>query len=366
MDVNQDELTLLRRVRDDVAEPTTAAVNRGRAALLDAAAPKAAASSAAKSPGSHRGLKRAGWTSLGVAGTAAIVAGLVLTNVVGLAGWRGGADAAAADTLAHAAAAAISNSDPTVGPGQYLQVSTKAVYAAMGDWGTYLDHQDGQMYIPADHDDEWVWVRDPETVAKTFGPASERQAAEDTKTAGPPQVIRAAKGAFYNGGPMDWGFDALPRDPQQLLNYIYRVTAGQDVSPDTAALRFIADTLRTGVVPAELRAVLYRAVAGIPGVSISDRDAALDGRTGVAFGRDEGNGLRQEIIIDPTTGLMIGEREVALHDGVLPGVPAGESMGWTAVTTTVVNSAPSGGTLCGLGMLPVGPAGGGRCEGEGK
>ncbi len=361
MDTNQDELTLLRKVRDDVAEPSRAALNAGRAALLDAAAP-----AVAKPVKPRRGLKRAGWTTLGVVAAGGLATALVLGNVIGLAGWRGGADPAAADSLARAAAAAITTSDPVVGPGQYLEVSTRAVYASTGESGTYLAHQDGQMYIPADHNDEWVWVRDPETVAKTFGPASEKQAAEDAPAAGPGEVVRAAKGAFYNGGPMDWGFDGLPRDPHQLLNYIYRARAGQDVSPDTAAVRFIADTLRTGVVPADLRASLYGALAGVPGVSISDRAATLDGRTGVAFGRDEGNGLRQEIIIDPATGLMIGERELVLRDGVLPGVPVGDSMGWTAVTTTVVDSAPDGGTLCGTGMLPVGPVGGGQCAGAGK
>ncbi|MEO7720558.1 MAG: CU044_5270 family protein [Pseudolysinimonas sp.] len=366
MDVNQDELTLLRKVRDDVAAPSTTAVNAGRAALLDAASANAAAPAPSKPVKRHRALKRAGWTTLGVVGAAGIAASLVLTNVVGLAGWRGGADPAAADTLAQAAAATIETSDPVVGPGQYLEVSTLAVYASMGESGTYLVHQDGQMYIPADHNDDWVWVRDPETVAKTFGPASEKQAAEDAQVARPSGVIRAAKGGFYNGGPMDWGFDALPRDPHQLLNYIYRVTAKQDVSPDTAAVRFIAETLRTGVAPADLRASLYRALAGIPGISISDRDATLDGRIGVAFGRDEGNGLRMEIIIDPATGLMIGEREIVLRDGVLQGVPAGESMGWTAVTTSVVDTAPSGGTLCGPGMRPTGVAGGGACEGDGN
>jgi hypothetical protein len=113
-----------------------------------------------------------------------------------------------------------------------------------------------------------------------------------------------------------------------------------------------------------MRAALYKAAAGIPGVTITDRAATLDGHTGVAFGRDEGNGVRQEIIIDPSTGLLIGERQVLLKDGVLPGVRAGESMGWTAVTTTVVNSAPGGGSICGTGSRPAGGAGSGMCQGN--
>lgn len=366
MNANQDELTLLRKVRDDVAEPSTTAVNAGRAALLDAAAP-----TSAKPATRHRGLKRAGWTTLGVVVAGGVVATLVLTNVVGLAGWRGGADAAAADSLGRAAAAAITTSDPVVGPGQYLKVSTKAVYSVDGDLGVTLQSQDGEMYIPADRDDDWVWVRQPSAIVRAFGAESEQQVAQAGEAGRDPkatqaEVVRAAKGAFYNGQPLNFRQDSLPRDPQQLLNYIYRTTTGQGPSPDGEALVFIADTLRTGVAPADLRAALYRAVAGIPGVTISDRAATLDGRTGVAFGRDEVNGLRQEIIIDPNTGLLIGEREVVLRSGVYPGVPVGTVSGWTSVTTTVVDAAPAGGTLCGAAGHPVGSPGGGVCSTSGE
>ncbi len=311
----------------------------------------------------HRGLKRAGWITGGTVVAIGIGAALVLTNVVGLAGWRGGADAAAADSLGRAAAAAIRTSDPVVEPGQYLKITTKAVYSATGDDGTYLESEDGYMYVPANYDDDWVWVRPPSTVVQTFGPGSEKQAAEDHKTTPPTEMVRAAKGGFYNGRPMNFGLDGLPRDPQQLLNYIYRTTAGQGVSPDGEALVFIADTLRTGVVPADLRAALYRALAGIPGVTITDTEATLDGRTGVGFGRDESNGLRQEIIIDPTSGMMIGEREIVTRAGVLPGVPAGTVEGSTSVSTSIVDTAPAGGTLCGNPKAkPIGGTGSGECQ----
>lgn len=351
-----DELTLLRTVRKDAVDPSPETLDRGRRALVEHIGSR-------PTRNSHRGLKRVGWIGGGTAVALGVAAALVFSNVVGFAGWRGGADAAAAAALSDAAAVTIKTSDPMVGPGQYLKVSTQAVYSVQVPDSAYLGTQNGQMYIPANHNHEWVWVREPSTVAKTFGPASEKIAAANTKSESKtPDIIRAAKGAWYNGKPAEWGFDKLPRDPQQLLNYIYRTTAGQGVSPDGEALGFIADTLRTGVVPADLRAALYKAVAGIPGVTITDHAATLDGRTGIAFGRDESNGVRQDIIIDPHTGLMIGERRVLLKDNILPGVPAGDSMGWTSVTTTVVDSAPSGGSLCGTGSRPVGGAGSGQCQ----
>lgn len=356
-----DELTLLRSMGEDVVDPSTELLDRRRSALVH----HIGSSSAKKS---HRGLKRAGWIGGATVVAAGVAAVLVLSNVVGLAGWRGGADAVAAAALSDAAAATIKTSDPVVGPGQFLKVSTQAVSTvgtqdAQGKIAVYSATQNGQMYIPADHNDEWVWVREPSAVAQTFGPASERAAAAATvslRTA--PDLIRAAKGAWYNGQSTAWGFNSLPRDPQQLLNYIYRTTVGQGVSPDGQALVFIADTLRTGAVPADLRAALYNAAAGIPGVKITNQAATLDGRTGIAFGRDESDGVRQEIIIDPNTGLMIGERQVLLTANLLPGVPAGESMEWTAVITTVVDSAPSGGSACGKGGQPFGGAGSGQCR----
>jgi RNA polymerase sigma-70 factor (ECF subfamily) len=228
----------------------------------------------------------------------------------------------------------------------------------------YLQGNTEDMYIPANADDDWVWVRPGGKVVQTFGPGSERQAAEDFKQPQATEMVRAAKGAFYNGHPMSFGLESLPRDPQQLLNYIYRTTVGQGVSPDGEAVVFIADTLRTGVVPADLRAALYKALAGIPGVSITADQATLDGRTGVAFGRSESNGIRPEIIIDTSTGTMIGERYIVTRAGVFPGVPAGIVEGSTSVSTTVVDTEPAGGTICGSpNSKPVGGTGSGQCQG---
>ena len=237
----------------------------------------------------------------------------------------------------------------------------EAVYSDENSDGGYLATQNSQLYIPATKTDDWVWVRDPSTVARTFGAASEKAARQNGTDPG--ETVRAAEGAFYNGKPQDDGLNSLPRDPTRLLNHIYLVTLGQGVSRDGEALVFIADTLRTGVVPADLRAALYDAAAMIPGVEIIDREANLDGRVGIALGRNETNGIRQEIIIDPDDGQLIGEREVFTRANVISGWPAGAPMGYTAVSSSVVNSAPPGGSICGAGGKPAGGAGSGICQG---
>jgi RNA polymerase sigma-70 factor (ECF subfamily) len=290
-------------------------------------------------------MRRAGW----ITGTGLVAAGvataLVLVNVVGLAGWRGGADAAAASTLDAAAAAAIKNSDPIVGPGQFLEVSTHAAYANFtqtpdGSPTAFLASQDGQVYIPANPAGQWTWIRDPQKPVQTFGAESEKAAAV-APVASAPERLHGVGGGFY-GSPAHItpaSLAALPKDPTQLLEFVYRATRGRGVSRDGEALVWIADTLRSGIAPAEVRATLYRTAALIPGVTLTPGAANLDGRTGVAIGRDETNGTRQEIIINPSNGLVIGERQVLLRAS--SGLPAGASMGWTAVTTTVVDSVPS-------------------------
>jgi len=331
------------RLDQIVASPRNADIVRCRPRVRKTVLGSDRASQTRRAPGGRR-LRRASWitgTSLAAAGVAAA---LVLGNIVGPAGWRGGADAAAASTLNDAAAAAIKTSDPTVGQGQFLEVATHAAYASVtvtpdGTPATFLASQDSQLYIPKDSSQTWTWIRDARVPVQTFGAESEKAAAADPPF--PAERVLLRSGAFY--GPANLtsaSLAALPTDPAQLLNYIYRTTLGQGVSPDGMALTWIADTLRSGLVPAGIRATMYRSAALIPGVTLTQGTANLDGRTGVAIGRDETDGIRQEIIIDPNTGLVIGERQMLLK--ALDGLPAGAAMGWTAVTTTVVASVPSG------------------------
>ena len=84
---------------------------------------------------------------------------------------------------------------------------------------------------------------------------------------------------------------------------------------------------------------MYKAAALIPGVVVADRQATLDGRKGVALGIYWADGkFRQDIIVDPATGQLVGERIIYfVAEG---GIPANTTAAWTAIKTSVVNSAP--------------------------
>lgn len=246
--------------------------------------------------------------------------------------------------------------DAELDAGEYLLIETDSVNVSsgQGEGGpivSYYVRELSELYVPADRSDEWVWIRPLRELVEVITPGGEAtiQSHFDSlqnEWGDEPERLRAAGGAFYGGttdGP--WGdYDDLPRDPYLLLNHIYRVTLGAGPSPDGEALVFIADTLRQGTAPADLRQALLQAATLIPGVTVIDEQANLDGVTGVAIGRmEDNNGLRQELIIDPDTGRLLGEREVVVGETGLELQP-GDVFRWSSIRTSAVTSAPAGGT----------------------
>jgi RNA polymerase sigma-70 factor (ECF subfamily) len=130
----------------------------------------------------------------------------------------------------------------------------------------------------------------------------------------------------------------LPRDPAELLRRIYHDSAGHGRGRDDEAFVYIRDVLRPGVVPADLRAALFGAAALIPGVRLVSDSVNLDGRHGVAVALSDHGDSRVELIFDPASGDVIGEREVALKSGYIPGVRAGTTIEYTSVSRQSVNA----------------------------
>lgn len=340
-----NEVSLLRQIRSDAPEPDREAVDQARAALFERIHADAIPGVRSLPAKRHR---RARWAGLGVLGAGALTVALVATNLLGVGDWRGGAEPAAANALNQAALASIDTSDPALLPGQYLLVESSSVYGNTtqvdnGEYVSYLTLNKDKLYVPADQSDEWIWERGARVPYQFFNAEGEELAQREYVAGGQTdETLRAPNAEFY-GNSVVPNFEALPKDPQQLLDYIYKTTEGQGVSADWMALLWITEALRTGVAPAEVRANLYLAVAGIPGVEITERTANLDGQTGIAIGRYESkDDSRQDIIIDPDTGTLIGERRIDYSGDW--GYPAGTVQSFTAITTSVVDSAPDGGT----------------------
>jgi hypothetical protein len=370
-----DELTLLRDLRDDLDEvstgPAPAVLLRGRRRLLERAV------------GSPVVLlrRRRRWSRVVVAAAAAAVlaGGIGVVQVVGLGDGRGATPAAAA-ALKGAAVKALQTSDPVVGPGQYLKVTTRAVGLAggpgRGEPGKdplagkvprplyRLDLETYTVYKPGDTTRDWVYQRSGTTPLSYFSPEDQRlwESVSSIVDAPPrPETIRAKDAHFFHMGDgvnmqvgdlvVGWStpdpafLRSLPRDPARLLSAIRRTAGDRGTSRDSAAFVLIADFLRCGYVPADLRAALFDAATQIPGVDVVQGPVNVDGRVGIAVGiavgrAEPSNHVRQELVFDETTGQVIGEREVLTADAPELGRPAGTVLRYSSVTTEVVSSAP--------------------------
>jgi hypothetical protein len=129
---------------------------------------------------------------------------------------------------------------------------------------------------------------------------------------------------------------AVPTDPDGLLAAVYQLVEDPDCAPipvgDTVQDRafMLIEGMLEGVLPADVRAALYRALARIPGVTVVHGVTDAAGRRGVAFARAaaiEGRGssgwLRLEIILDRSTYRYLGARHVVTRDYFLPNLPSG-------------------------------------------
>ncbi|ADP79190.1 CU044_5270 family protein [Pseudofrankia inefficax] len=294
---------------------------------------------------------------IAVAVAAVVVAAGLFTLDTVTVGGRADATAEASTLLRQAASVVAAKPDPPVGPTQYREITTRASYSSSstgtdGREVTWLVESVTRLWIPGDPTKPWIMQQGGPTAIHWFNPGDEVWAKANGLggQSSLPYLTRAVGGEF-NGPISDiqaWqaptpGFlSRLPRDPDQLLARIYQDSKGEGRSKDGEALVFIADVMRCGFVPADLRAAFFRAATGIPGVTVTDHAANLAGRTGVAVGRDEGGDTRQEMIFDPATGEFIGEREVVLNADYIPGVPVGTAISYTAVSSEVVDSAPTG------------------------
>lgn len=309
--------------------------------------------------------------AVGISAVATVAAAAILVgSATGFGGTapHAGASAQAAELLTQAAQTTITTSDPVVAAGQYLKITTHETALSEGSTTsgqsrpetTYaaITPQIVTVYVPADQvRGMWVVTRQWPKPTQFFGADGQAHGLSDWEARPNSGTVRVERGV---GGKVSWSMPAndiskkpftetanysaydystLPRDPQTLLTYFNQKKFAGSASPAQNHFEKITELLRAGTVPADLRATAYKALALIPGVAVTDKVANLDGRSGVAFGITDPTGsVRDELIVDPTTGQFIGERDVSLTaDGP---IPAGTTLDSTAVTAEVVNNTP--------------------------
>lgn len=104
---------------------------------------------------------------------------------------------------------------------------------------------------------------------------------------------------------------ALPTDPESLLEKIYADTKAQGQTRQSAALEKIGDMLPDATLLPELDAALYRAAAKIPGVSLVTDAKDYTGRSGVGLSFKDRDG-RTLWVFDQKSFDFLGTADEAL------------------------------------------------------
>ena len=295
-----------------------------------------------------------------VAGAVAATVALGLTRI-DLGGHEVGASPATAAVLERAADVTIKTSDPEVGPGQYLRITT-----VEKGWGQpelinpdpaapppdHIDEgppigSDGKpvvfqrlrtqhMWVPYDRADTWVFDEESHRL-RNISVDGEKYAG------GEKHHVWTSKGgastnwhSYSKYQDASW-YAALPRDPERLLDTLLEDAHSYDPVEHYAALdEAVTPVLTSGLAPADIRAALFRALAKEAQVRIVGGIRHVDGKAAVALRM----GYAQELLFDRETGQYIGNQSRNPGFPVIPGVDADDPTSVTTVTLDVVDSAP--------------------------
>ncbi|MGN6445582.1 CU044_5270 family protein [Amnibacterium sp.] len=338
------DLTILRTIYDSQPTMDEASFKAVKARLL---------ADFGAEPGATVRAREGRSRQIRIAGLVGVAAGLAVLVIAGTVfGFGGGSRPASAvtETLEQAAIDTIHVNDPRLVPGDYLHVRTEYIGSVSGSQsgGPVLAWQirgTDDEWVPADPSAEWVQRRGVGVPFAYFSAAAKRAAQSgEYQVDDGPVVQRGRNGVFAptgGGSAAPWtpaSLKALPTDTDALLTALaHRISTSR--SNHDAMFEALTEILDTGFAPAATRAAVFRAIATLPGIRITDRSANLDGRTGIAIGRTDATlGVRLDLVIDAHDGVVIGTRRVLTR--AARGMPAGTVESLTAVTTTVDHAAP--------------------------
>jgi hypothetical protein len=250
---------------------------------------------------------------LAVAGAA--LAALLVALPIGILGGGGKVQSALGEALHQAAAVAAAQEPLSPGPGQYLFTRSENAYLqASGHAWSVLVPKERKVWSSFD-DSRRGRVRQVTGEPRFVSPAQRAAWVE----AGSPALPRA--GEVEDSPISGSGFvDAaeLPTDPAELRAMLEaREIPGVGGPPGEAeTFTLIGDMLRETYLPADIRAAIYELTAELPGVELLGKVEDPAGRpgTGIAF-TDRKDGVRHELIFDPATSALLGERDTIIRSG---------------------------------------------------
>ena len=249
---------------------------------------------------------------------------------------------------------AVRTADHPLGPDQYRYVAIRGWW--MGSFGTsagmllHLTEQWIRQWIPARPERDWLLDREVTgRVRWLTGSAEEaRDEGFSLSDAVPTGRYRAPHGDFYAAlddlaprrRPGTWHAPTaeflarLPRDPQALLTRLQ--ADGPEGRTASQPFARAVGALRSGLVPADLRAAFYDALVELPAVKVDENATDFDGNPRIALVHDDGP-TRTELLVDPADGSFAGECDT-LRVASRLGLAVGTVVLCTAVVGSVVDT----------------------------
>ncbi|MEU1040264.1 CU044_5270 family protein [Streptomyces sp. NPDC005907] len=304
--MNVDEMKDVREFRAGAPKPDLARLAEGRDRL---------SSAAGRGAGSRL---RADWR------LAAVGAAAALTAVAVLASGLGGGGHSGAERMVPTTTRPV--------PGSVKEVLERAA--------STVERADPP---PTPHAGQWVYVKKLSASPGLWPPGAAPQ--PEPKPKPRERWTRYADPRFENGKEGDDRsmrerlrfLDELPDDPAAVLKKVrayYPSGKGSAESEGEQDMGALSVLFASQPIPPQTLAKLYRALAAVPGVEVTDhlvRDLA--GRDALAVGHDEkGQKVRREILIDPHTYQYLGDRQIVVKDyrDTFPGADDTPDRPWNA------------------------------------
>lgn len=293
-----DDLEILRALGGPDPVPDPAAEARARTALLTRTMPE---------PAPRRRLGRLAWrVAVPAAAAAVAVATLVVIENAGPVDRGGGVvsvlpaarPANAAEAVRYAADAAAQRPFTVPRPDQWLYLDTR-VTSGKGPGGFVSGG-------PYRTETMTYWRRIDGTQIARY---------RDGKLVTSPTMSPIEQ----DGGTYPYAeIAALPANPDAVLAWVRRkvggVGGGTRDGEDQIAFGTINGVLRDHLLPPPVEAAFFQALGRLSGVTLVPDAVNLDGRPALALARVQEGWLREEILLDPQTYRLIGERSVAVAD----------------------------------------------------
>lgn len=335
-----DEIELLHQLRPELPGIRPEKRQAARAALM------AAIESSSHPPHprclSFWGSRRVRLVVAGV-GLAAVLVALPIS----LFGGSGEVQPAVGQVLRETAAVAgTQEAEAPPGPGEYFYTRTREAYLSVVGYSPHCKTHPCDREHPWEATDEWSVLapRERETWTAPDGSMQFRVVSEKPEflseaqragwvAAGSPPITsgQVEEESMQGSGFLDTS--DLPTDPKPLRKLIEERKIPMVEGPLGEAETFvlIGDMLRNTYLPPAFRAALYRVTAELPGVELLGEVEDPVGRTGTGVSYTDANrGTTHELIFNPETSALLGEREVVA--GTKPesftfDLPTGTEMG---------------------------------------